>query len=172
MIPHTADADVTDQLRELLFYVDRILNPRDTISFWTQTRLASKVAGYPVGSDHLPIKAVPLSDAEQARLAAFLLSVFLRYRHKNGSAEAHVTETDRTFSYRVELLPAKNEQKPTVPQDDLLALPAFRQFALQEADGETTVELLLLKAPSAGNLYATAHKSLVLRITLEISLGA
>ena len=134
MIPHAADAETADRLRELFFYLDRILKPRDAISFWTQTRLTSGIVGREVEPNRLPIKEIEISEAEQARLSAFLLSVFLRYRHEDGKASAHVSEDDAYVSYRVELLSVKKHLPDTDgARDGTSALPVFQPFA---ASGE------------------------------------
>ncbi len=173
LIPHATDVESADCLRELFFYLDRMLTPREAISFWTQTRLASGISGCAVEAKSLPIASVSLSDAEQARLSAFLLSYFLRCRQQDGAVSAHVNETDLSFSYRMELLSTRSDlQDASTAHSALLALPAFRQFQVREEGDATTMELLLAKGDLSGKLLTEAHAISVLRITLRQGRGA
>lgn len=169
--------EVCEQIREVFFYVSRILKRNADLGLWTRTLLLANFVGCRTDETSLPTQAIPLTSPELSRLVAFLFCTFLTLRQKDGHVGAWCefpTVRDLPYSYRVsfEPLPDRKQTSPVSIANGedfpFLSHPAFRSFSIQStAEGIVLEAILAQGAPTAlPMLRSEAPALFCLRIAL------
>lgn len=155
ILPRTSSAAeeeaLPEDLRELLYYLDRVLCAKEAVSLWTSCVTVAALAGCRLEQVAMPPTLPDLKPSDVARLHLFLLCTLLTLRGKEGRVLASSQENAECSlcQCRVELLTGapprgrlldgeeiSSQEGEGEPLDvGFLSVPCFSDFAMRQEEG-------------------------------------